>query len=404
MCRRKLVVIIQKSIPTYRVPFFSLLRQKLTERGIELMLVCGDPVGEDKFKSDPGKVDWAHYRPHRRLRVGSRELIWQPVLDLAEGADLVIVEQASKLMVNYVLLALQFRPTSPAVALWGHGANLQRHTASRIGEAVKVLVSRRARWWFAYTEGTRQLLVARGIPNSRITVVQNSTDTVGLRRAMASIVDDELRRYRASWKSTPGRTAVFIGGLYAEKRLRFMVEACSIVAEQLPHFRLLIAGDGPDRAVIEELANTHGFVKFLGRVDGREKDALLRIADCIVMPGLVGLAIVDSFAAEAPLITTNMPYHSPEIDYLEDGVNGILVHDAYNPEEFAKAVQDVLSDERLSARLRNGCRIAADRYTNEEMVRRYADGIELALKASGTKPPGRWRPVPILSSKGHHDR
>jgi glycosyltransferase involved in cell wall biosynthesis len=384
MRRRRRIVIIQKSIPAYRVPFYLLLRRELEARGIQLTLVCGDSVGDDKFKADRGQVDWAHYRPHRHLRVGRRELIWQPVLDLAEGADLVIVEQASKLLVNYVFLALQSRSTSPAVALWGHGANLQRHTASRIGEAIKVLASRRARWWFAYTESTRQLLITRGIPNSRITVVQNSTDTVALRRDMADIADHELRSCRAVWQSTPGRTAVFIGGLYAEKRLRFMVQACAIAAEHLPHFRLLIAGDGPDRAVAEELAKAHGFVMFLGRVDGREKAALLQIADCIVMPGLVGLAIVDSFAAEAPLITTSVPYHSPEIDYLEDGVNGILVRDPYSPSEFGKAVRDVMTDELLIAGLRTGCRIAAERYTNEEMVRRFADGVELALEATGS--------------------
>ena len=293
------------------------------------------------------------------------------------------MEQASKLLVNYVLLVLQIRSMSPAVALWGHGANLQRHTASRVGEAVKVFASRRARWWFAYTESTRQLLIASGVPYSRITVVQNSTDTVALRRAMAELTDRELGTYRSAWQSTPGRTAVFIGGLYAEKRLEFMVEACTIVAAQIPKFRLIIAGDGPDRTATEELAKTHEFVTFLGRVDGIERAALLRIADCIVMPGLVGLTIVDSFAAEAPLITTSVPYHSPEIDYLEDGVNGTLVGDPYNPDEFAKAVHDVLSDEVLNARLRSGCRIAVERYSNEEMVRRYADGIELALEATG---------------------
>jgi hypothetical protein len=101
------------------------------------------------------------------------------------------------------------------------------------------------------------------------------------------------------------------------------------------------------------------------------------------MPGLVGLAIVDSFAAEAPIITTSVPYHSPEIEYLEDGVNGILVRDEYSPDQFAQAVLEVLTDESLGTRLRSGCRIAAERYTNEEMVHRFANGIERALETTG---------------------
>jgi glycosyltransferase involved in cell wall biosynthesis len=330
------------------------------------------------------------------------------VLDLARGADLVILEQASKLLVNYPLLTLQFRSSWPAVALWGHGINLQRHTASHVGETIKAIASRHARWFFAYTESTRQLMITRGIPDSRITVVQNSIDASTLCRAIRDISNDEIRRYSADWGSSSGRTAVFIGSLYPEKRLRFLVEACAIVAGQLPQFRLLIAGDGPDRPVAEELAQNYAFVTFLGRVDGRERDALLRIADCIAMPGLVGLAIVDSFAAEAPIITTSVSYHSPEIEYLEDGVNGILVRNEYSPDQFAQAVLEVLTDESLSTKLRSGCRIAAERYTNEEMVHRFANGIERALETtganvtSGSNRLGANLPSALASKLMHH--
>jgi len=379
---RRRVVIVQKSIPAYRVPFFTSLRQELEARDIEFVLVGGDSVGADRLKADESRIEWAHYRLNRRIGIGGRSLVWQPVINLARGSDLVIVEQASKLLVNYVFLFFQSWSAWPYVGLWGHGGNLQKNSASRIGEFFKVHTSRHARWWFAYTEGTRRLMTSRGIPDSRITVVQNSIDTATLRSAMADMSESDVVAYRVGWKSLTGKTAVYIGSLYPEKRLQFLVQACTIVAAQLPHFRLLIAGDGSDRRIVEELASTHRFVTFLGRVDGKDRVALLRIADCIVMPGLVGLAIVDAFAAEAPMVTTGVPYHSPEIEYLEDEVNGIMVGDSYDPDKYAEAVLRVLCDEDLNLRLRAGCELAAERYTNDAMVKRFVAGIEQALETT----------------------
>jgi len=376
---RRRVLIVQKSIPSYRVAFFSALRRELDVREIDLILVGGDPVGDDRFKADTGKVEGALFRPNRRYRVGKREFVWQPVLDLTKSVDLVIVEQASKLLVNYFLLARQLLPRTPSVAMWGHGVNLQTQTANRLGEYVKKLVSRRSRWWFAYTEGTRQIMINKGIPASRITVVQNSIDAEALRQSILELPADIEAQMRTLWRCATGKTAVFVGGLYAEKRLDFLIQACATVATEIPQFRLVIAGDGPDRTHVEGLVKDLDFVTYIGRVDGSDRVSLLRIADCIVMPGLVGLAIIDSFVAEAPLITTNLKSHSPEIEYLEDGINGICVRDSDDPDAFAKAVKNVISSGELMARLRIGCRLSADKYSLNAMVTRFADGIELAL-------------------------
>jgi glycosyltransferase involved in cell wall biosynthesis len=41
----------------------------------------------------------------------------------------------------------------------------------------------------------------------------------------------------------------------------------------------------------------------------------------------VGLAIVHAFCYGKPLITENVSYHSPEIQYLKNGVNGFIVEE-----------------------------------------------------------------------------
>src|SRR5258706_14380159 len=104
-----------------------------------------------------------------------RHLVWQRVRRRARGADLVVVEQASRLIVNYLLLAKR-RFGGPKVAFWGHGIALDRSSASRMGEAVKRKMAPRADWWFCYTEGTARRLEAVGVRPDRMTVVQNAID------------------------------------------------------------------------------------------------------------------------------------------------------------------------------------------------------------------------------------
>jgi hypothetical protein len=58
--------------------------------------------------------------------------------------------------------------------------------------------------------------------------------------------------------------------------------------------------------------------------------------------------------------------HSPEIDYLEDGVNSILGHDANSDDTFTQAVLEILSNEGLNIRLRSGGRITAQQYTRSD--------------------------------------
>ena len=86
------------------------------------------------------------------------------------------------------------------------------------------------------------------------------------------------------------------------------------------------------------------------------------------MPGGVGLGVLDSFALELPLITTSVPCQGPEVDYLHDGVNGMVVQDAGSGREYADSIASLLHDSRALERLRIGCRESADSYSIENMA------------------------------------
>ena len=153
------VVIVNRFVPHYRGPFYELLREMLAARGVELDFVYGDLDEGESTRQGAIDVEWGLKRHTKALQLGDRYIYWQPCLDVARGADLVIVEQASKLLVNYVLLAMSGLGMT-RLAFWGHGRNFQVNEASPVGEAIKRAMSRRVDWLFAYNDTSAREVVA----------------------------------------------------------------------------------------------------------------------------------------------------------------------------------------------------------------------------------------------------
>jgi len=79
------------------------------------------------------------------------------------------------------------------------------------------------------------------------------------------------------------------------------------------------------------------------------------------------------------MFTTDVPIHSPEIEYLEPNVNGAMT--AYDANAFASAICRVLDDPGLLARMREAARATAARLTMDHMIESFATGIERCLTA-----------------------
>ncbi|HEY3529238.1 MAG TPA: glycosyltransferase family 4 protein [Nocardioides sp.] len=365
------VVVVQELLPEYRVPFFAGLRDRLGREGVELTVVHGFARGDRARRGDQGALPWAVTTANRHLALlpGAPRAVWQPVpRDLLDRADLVVVEQANRHLLNHLLLGRYLLRGRPRLVLWGHGGNLQASgdLVARAGEAVKRRLSARPHWWLAYTAGSAERVAATGFPRDRITVVQNA---VAVTPPAAPV------------ERLPDR-CVYVGSLYPDKRIDFLLEAGRRIAELRPEFRLVVIGDGEDRGLVERAASSEGWLDHRGSMFGEETAAELERSQLLLMPGLVGLAVVDSFAHECPMVTIELPFHSPEIEYLEDGVNGVCLPSGVSAEQYAAEVAALLGDAERLERLRAGCRKAASRYTVEAMVDHVADGLLEALRRS----------------------
>ena len=381
--RRPKAVVVYRALPQYRRRFYELLRERLDEAGVEFVLIYGQPGRADAAKLDTVELPWAHRIRNRVVKIGAREAYWQPCLGLLRDTDLVIVEQASKLLVNYVLFAYQLAGKNK-LAFWGHGKNFQQRQASGIAEAVKRYMSRRVHWWFAYNDLSARVVEEIGYPEGRITVVQNALDTQELVRARSEIRAERLDAIRQELGVKGDNVCIYTGAMYAEKRIDLLLEICDMVREDVPDFEMIFVGAGPDDRLVKEAAARHGWIHYTGPKFDEEKVPYFMISKLLLMPAAVGLAVLDAFALEVPLVTTDGPFHGPEIGYLVDGVNGLLLDDPDDPAAYAAAVKRLLRDDAARERLVAGCRESANLYTVEEMVERFAGGVLRALDAGAT--------------------
>ncbi len=372
------VVIIQRVLSHYRRPFHELLRERLAGAGIELVLIYGSPSKSKTRKKDGAEITWAHHIKNRSIKVGLHKLYWQPCLKHIRGADLVIVEQASKLILNYLLVVCQMIGLKK-VCFWGHGRNFQEHNASVVGEGIKYFMSRHVHWWFAYNDLSAGIVRSLGYPESRIASVQNAIDTRRLVTAQQKVSQAQLQHIKAKSGIKGENVCIYTGGMYPEKRLDFLLEACVQIKKDVSDFEMIFIGAGPDDSKVKEAAEKYEWVHYVGPKFDEDKVPYFMLSKLFLMPGLVGLAILDAFALETPLITTNISYHSPEIDYLIDGVNGVIVRESNDPSVYAAQVSNLLKDDKAREKLIAGCRTAAGKYTIKEMVESFAEGIVKAL-------------------------
>ena len=361
------VVFVQKFVPHYRLGFFEGVRAELRRRGLELVLVHGPPDPYEGSKVRTVSPEWGTRVETRHLRVRGRWLYRQRAGRFVERGDLVVVEHAAKLLDNYGLYA-RCLAGRIRMGYFGHGENFQSAHELGASRALKKAMLHVTRW-FAYTEVSRMSLLSQGVRDERITVVNNTLAAPELPDPMPERV--------------PGR-CLYIGGLYADKRLEFLIGSAARVAGRVEGFELHVVGAGPLEPLVREAAARHPWLVHHGALYGEERARMLGSAQAILMPGLVGLVAIDSFHFEAPLITSHAGQHSPEIAYLEDGTNALFDGADGDEASYAALVERFLDDPALAASLRRACADSAAAYTLERMVQRFCDGAERCFEPSRT--------------------
>jgi len=156
------------------------------------------------------------------------------------------------------------------------------------------------------------------------------------------------------------------------KNIGTVLEAWAELDEQVKDGRrLLLAGDGPNRAELERKASDHDDVEFTGWVTGQDKIDLLSRADLFTLvPSRdgydvegFGIVFIEAQASGTPVVGS---VHGGVPEAIDDA--GLLVEDERNPDAVAEAMRKLLVDPGL----RDDCIQAAESRIGTFEIRRVA--------------------------------
>lgn len=367
------VIFVQRMIPDYRLPFFVCLHKKLKDVGVDLYVTTGKSLEEDylndTFEGYPWIIKHKNYYLYKKVHIHNIKSL--------RDYSLVIVMQENSHLINFFLLLRRYMTGRPLVAFYGHGRNVNTQ-GNRIREYLKIKISLLPDWWFAYTALTERIVLENGYPKQKITVANNAIDDSFLKRIYAEQTDDSRLLLREEIGINQNSKVALYCGRLIDIKVSFLIDALELIREKDDTFEVIIIGTGPMEDEMRLCSRKYEWLHYLGPIYSDERIKYFCVADVFLMPGMVGLAILDAFATGLPIITTDCKVHSPEIEYLENGVNGFITSN--NVKSFSEKVCELLGDEKMLIEMKSNVIRSSEKYSVDKMADNFSGGIQQALK------------------------
>jgi colanic acid/amylovoran biosynthesis glycosyltransferase len=162
----------------------------------------------------------------------------------------------------------------------------------------------------------------------------------------------ELERYQFRLPREQVQKIFCAARLAPEKGIEFLVEALAVLIRRNYDVRLRIAGGGPSRLALENLAQKLGVmerVQFLGMLSEQDLTHELSSSDLFVLPSFaegLPVSVMEAMALGVPVIATNVAGTS---ELVENGETGLLVRPT-DSEALANAMITMMGDYDLRRR------------------------------------------------------
>lgn len=359
------IVLVQRLIPVYREVLFEALRMRCADAGHTFELWTSDPADAFVRRGTHGALSWATRCPVRRLPGGLewQRLPWRDVL----GCDLLIVPDQLRTLSNFAAIALR-RLAGRPVLTWGHGRNFQPNALSRTLARMRLRLMGLAHGHLLYTDQCRAAMLADGVPDASLRVVENAPDTRGAEGLGAD--HDEVRAFRGRWALDEAPCIAFLGSWYVGKRPEWIIEIGERIRQSYPQARMIVIGGGDGLDALRAAALP--WLVLTGPLHGREKFVALSASRCLCVTGVAGLNVLDAMIVGLPVVLPRRQDHSPEVFYAHQGVDSCWVDD--DPGSLAAACVALIADTSLADRLGQHARAVASLLSADTVARNLLEG------------------------------
>ena len=170
-------------------------------------------------------------------------------------------------------------------------------------------------------------------------------------------------RFDAGGAKAPEPLIVTVGRLVPVKRFEWFIDAMTKLRAEYPNLQAVVVGEGYERPALEAHVRAAGAGEWLslpGRMGDQELVDLYRRAWLVVSTSVRegwGMTLTEAGACGTPAVATRIAGHE---DAVSHGESGVLVD---TMDDVVTAAAAILSDEELRARLGQGARRMAERFT-----------------------------------------
>jgi glycosyltransferase involved in cell wall biosynthesis len=205
-----------------------------------------------------------------------------------------------------------------------------------------------------------------------------------------------------SERSAENAPLLYFGRLSAEKGVNDLLHAM----QRMPHLRLIVAGDGPERSALERLAVELELtnVEFAGYLQRADLDRAIAGSRFTVLPShayeTLGKTILESYAEARAVVATDL---GSRRELVQAGRTGLLYRTG-DVDELASAIQLLSSRPELAEKMgRAGLEQVRDRYTPESHYEALVDLYDRVVgekKQSADRSKQKKTPGTALLTRG----
>ncbi len=216
-----------------------------------------------------------------------------------------------------------------------------------------------------YGDSTHAFLTTYGACHEQIVQAYNTVDVETIARKQNELYQQGNAMLEAIGWMQARPLITCVGRLIPTKRVNEAIAAVAYLTQHQQEAYLLVVGDGPERAALEELTHQLGIqsrVHFTGRVPEEGDSAALAVSDIAVFPGVHGLAINQAMALGTSVVVADLPgpdgemvihartgwrYPAGDIKALAQALTTAL-HSPMRPEIITQAREEILQRRNLT--------------------------------------------------------